>query len=150
MFSFWLFIHLAGLCIWLGSIVAVAFLLVAMKKQLHSADVSALVRRTVRTFNMLTHPSAFLVLISGVLMIVEMGLGSDKPFWMTYMERVGGMIILLFIIAISIMGKRLMKRISGGTSQAVAASSSLSTYVTGLALSSVLVLSVIFVVSGKY
>ncbi|MDF2661905.1 MAG: hypothetical protein K0Q94_4696 [Paenibacillus sp.] len=148
MYGFMLFIHLTGLSIWLGSLVAVAILLTAMKKMLPSADVSGIVRKTVRTFNLLTHPSAFLVLISGVFMILEMGLGSDKPFWLIYMERGGGMIVLLFIIVISIMGRRLMKRIAGGDVQA--ASSSISSYVTGLSLSTVLVLSVVFVVSGKF
>jgi putative copper export protein len=148
MYGFWLFIHLSGLCVWLGSLVAVGILLSAMKKQIHSADVGALVKKTVRTFNFLTHPSAFLVLISGVLMLLQMGIGSDKPFWMIYMERVGGMVILLFIIVISIMGRRLVKRISSGGVQS--ASSSISSYVTGLAVSSALVFSIIFVVSGKY
>ncbi|MDF2716175.1 MAG: hypothetical protein K0R28_3100 [Paenibacillus sp.] len=148
MYGFWLFIHLSGLCVWLGSLVAVGILLSAMKKQIHSADVGALVKKTVRTFNLLTHPSAFLVLVSGVLMLLQMGLGSDKPFWMIYMERVGGMVILLFIVVISMMGRRLVKRLSGNVAHAT--SSSITSYVTGLAVSSVLVLSIIFVVSGKY
>lgn len=148
MYGFWLFIHFTGLSIWLGSLVAVAILLMAMRKQLHSADIGALVKKTVRTFNLLTHPSAFLVLISGVFMILKLGMESDKPFWLIYMERGGGMIILLFIIVISIMGRRLMKRISGNNS--ASASTSINSYVSGLTVSIVAVLSVVFVVSGKF
>ena len=149
MYGFYLFIHLLALSVWLGSIVAVAVMLASMKRQLQSVEVSGLARKTVRIFNMLTHPSAFLVLMSGGLMMIEAGMSSDKPFWLAYMERVGGMTILLFIVVISIMGKRLVKRIIAENDNPLAAMKSVTSYVTGLTVSSALVMSVIFMVSVK-
>ncbi|KIL42223.1 hypothetical protein SD70_01345 [Gordoniibacillus kamchatkensis] len=149
MFGVFLFLHLAGLSIWVGSIAAIAVMLVLMKKQLESKAVGALAQRTVRTFNMITHPSSFLVLISGVLMLVGMGMTheSDKPFWMHYMEKAGGTFILLFIIVISILGKKLVKKLIAGNERDAAAG--INKYVYGMTVSLAFILSVVYVVSAK-
>jgi len=112
--GFMLFLHLSGLAIWVGSMVMVAFMLTAIRRQPAMAGASVMVPRMLRTFNVLTHPSAFIVLISGVVMIIDMGfLGQQKPFWLSFMEQGGGMVILLSIILLSIMGKRVVKRYAG-------------------------------------
>lgn len=150
MFGLLLFLHLIGLSIWLGSIVAIAILLLWIKKQMNSTLVGSLVQKIIKTFNLLTHPSSFIILVTGILMLVKQGITKDGggPFWMSYMQQVGAMTILLFIIIFSILGKRLVKRIAAANYQA--ADSSLTTYVTGLFITMAVILSVLFVVANKY
>jgi putative copper export protein len=149
MFGFMLFLHLAGISVWLGSIVTIAILLLVIKKQIDSDVGRSLVKKMIGIFNMLTHPSSFIVLVSGIVMIVKLGSSeTGKPFWLNYMEQVGGMVVLLFIIVLSILGRRVMKRIAGANIQL--ASSGISFYVTGMLVTTLLILSVVFVVAGKY
>jgi hypothetical protein len=149
MFGFMLFLHLAGFSVWLGSIVTIAILLLAIKKQIDSDVGRSLVKKMIGIFNMLTHPSSFIVLVSGIVMIVKWGSSeTGKPFWLNYMEQVGGMVVLLFIIVLSILGRRVMKRIAGANIQL--ASSGISFYVTGMLVTTMLILSIVFVVAGKY
>ncbi len=46
-------------------------------------------------------------------MLFELGFGSDRPFWLTFMERFGSIVILLSIILISIQGSKIKKVING-------------------------------------
>jgi len=117
---------------------------------LNSTLVGSLVQKIIKTFNLLTHPSSFIILVTGILMLVKQGITKDGggPFWMSYMQQVGAMTILLFIIIFSILGKRLVKRIAAANYQA--ADFSLKTYVTGLFITMVVILSVVFVVANKY
>jgi putative copper export protein len=149
MFGFMLFLHLAGISVWLGSIVTIAILLLVIKKQIDSDVGRSLVKKIIEIFNMLTHPSSYIVLVSGILMVIKLGSSeTGKPFWLNYMEQVGGMVVLHFIIVLSILGRKVMKRIAGANIQL--ASSGISFYVTGMLVTTLLILSVVFVVAGKY
>jgi len=145
-----LFFHVSTVAVWLGSIVAVLFMLQMIRKQAKSPEISTLIPKMLRTFNRITHPSAFVVLISGIIMILEMGLvGQSKPFWLSYMEQGGGMVVLLSIILLTWQGRRIMKgytSVASGQGQAVAGFQSYITYMVG---SIVLILSVVFVVAFK-
>lgn len=150
MFGLLLFFHLTGLSVWLGSSIAIAILLLLIKKQINSTVVGSLVQKMIKTFNLLTDPSSFIILVTGILMLVSQGITKDGggPFWMSYMQQVGAMAIILFIIIFSVMGRKIVKRIAGANYQA--ATLGISTYVTGLFITIAIILSVLYVVANKF
>src|SRR5690625_1835383 len=103
MFSFWLFTHFIGFAIWGGALIAVTCILFMMKRHLGSVELSTIVKKITRIVNILVHPSAFLVLVSGIFMIISFNFGdAGKPFYMEFMERVGGVAVLFTVIGISL------------------------------------------------
>jgi hypothetical protein len=147
MYGIMLFIHLAGLAAWFGVTLMSAFLLLSEKRKLAGGGSAESAVSTIRIFNRITHPAAFLVLLSGGIMIMSWS-RENMPFWLAFMERVGGMVILLFMIILSIMGGKLRKKLAAG--DRIAASNSIGTYVTSIFVFSLLILAVIFVVSLKF
>ncbi|MEK3724087.1 hypothetical protein [Paenibacillus sp. FSL H8-0034] len=146
MFGFMLFLHLTGLVIWLGSLFAIVIMLIMLNKQLGSLESNTLAQRIIRTFSRFAHPSAVFVLISGVLMIIQMGMGPGKPLWLEVMEKGGGTIILLGLIFTGILGSKVKKRLSiPGETQPI----KLSGYMIAMSMVIVLTLSVVLVVSLK-
>jgi len=149
MYGLLLFLHLGGLAVWLGSVVASAFMLLAMQKNIQSADVAGIAQKTIKVYNRITHPSAFLVLLSGILMLVDIGMDQHEffDFWLLFMEQAGSLIILAFIIAMSIIGKKTVKRIASG--DADAARKGIRTFVTATFILVAAILVVIYVVAAK-
>jgi len=130
--------------VWVGAILAVIVMLFMLRSQLGKPEANALSKRIISVFSRFAHPSAFVVLVSGVIMIIQLDMGSDKPFWLDMMEKAGGTIILLFLIVVGIMGGKLKKRL-----QAASGSVSVSSYVTSLAVSLIAILAVVLIVSLK-
>lgn len=145
MFGFMLFVHLTGLFAWLGGLLAIAVMLGMLKKQLGTPESDAMAARIVRVFSFFTHPGAVLVLISGIVMIVQMGMGDDKPLWLEVMEKGGGTIILLGLILTGIMGSKFKKRLRAGGARE--AHKPLARYLTSVSAIMVLVLAVVLAVS---
>jgi len=153
MFKYWLFLHFAGISIWVGSLLAVALILIMMKKHLGSKELSTIVKKMTRVVNTLVHPSAFFVLLSGIFMIISMNFGdSSKPFYLEFMERIGGVTVLFTIIAVSIFGRRVVKKLSTLEKEGnvITHPGSINTYITMMLVSVLLVLAVIFVVSFRF
>ncbi|WP_135557084.1 hypothetical protein [Paenibacillus cymbidii] len=168
MFETMLFIHLTGLAVWFGSMAAIGLMLLAFRRDLRSEEAKKMVGKMVKLFNRLTHPSSFLVLVSGGLMMMDRWSDTDHPFWLTFMERVGGAVVLLSIIALTIAGRKLTKRLGGGASGAGQAASAgkapaavgagaaamagvrLNGYLSTMGVAAVGVLAVIFVVSFRF
>lgn len=145
MYGYLLFAHLTGLMVWTGAILAVIVMLFMLKSQLGKPEANELAKRLISVFSRFAHPSAFVVLVSGVIMIVQLGMGSGKPFWLDMMEKAGGTIILLFLIVVGIMGGKMKKRLVAASGNAV----SISSYVTSLAVSLAAILAVVLIVSLK-
>jgi len=145
MFGLMLFLHLTGLFMWLGGLLAIVVMLSVLKKQIGTGETSALAGRIIRVFSLFAHPGAALVLVSGVYMIIQMGMGADKPLWLNIMEKGGGMIILLGVILTGIMGSRVKKRLKAEP----AGRTGLSGYLTVMSACMALIVSVILVVSLK-
>lgn len=145
MYGFLLFSHLTGLMIWVGAILAVIVMLFMLKNQLGKPEANGLSKRIISVFSRYAHPGAFVVLISGVIMIIQLDMGSDKPFWLDMMEKAGGTIILLFLIVVSILGGKLKKRLQMEGNASV----SVSPYLTSLAISFIAILAVVLIVSLK-
>lgn len=148
MYGWLLFIHVAGVAIWLGSIVAVASLLLSLKRQLAQENIKDVVVRTIKVFNRITHPSATFVLLSGIILLIQSGWDhSNLPFWLKFMEQAGALVILLFIIIVSIMGRKLTKKLANGDPSQ--ASKSITVFVNTLFISALAVLAVVLIVSLK-
>ncbi|MNZ96528.1 hypothetical protein D3C78_1157250 [compost metagenome] len=81
-----------------------------------------------------------------------MRIGMDKhdsfPFWLIFMEQAGATIILVFIIALSIMGKKVTKKLQ--SSDVAVAQKSIQTFVITTLVLAAAVLAVIYVVSAKF
>lgn len=91
-----LFLHVAGVAFWLGGIAA----LHVLYRKAAGTDWErgrALAYDTAKSVvRGILNPSALLVLGSGVIMIVQLGLaGRAKPLWLAFMEQFGGMVALL-------------------------------------------------------
>ncbi|ULL18809.1 hypothetical protein DVH26_32860 [Paenibacillus sp. H1-7] len=147
MFGFMLFLHLTGLFVWLGSLLAVIVVLPLLQKQTSPDTGGFVMKRLIRVFSWLSHPSAVVVLGSGVYMIVQMGIGSEKPLWLNAMEKGGGMIIVLALLVTGILSGNVKKRLDQGHHQAAAVP--LSGYITTLSVFMVLIVSIVFIVSMK-
>lgn len=146
MIGFWLFLHLTGLAIWIGSLLAIVVMLLLLKKQLGSQQSNTLAKRVIRVFSMFAHPASVIVLISGVFMIVQMGLGStDRPIWLDVMEKGGGTIILLALVLTGILGSKVKKRLNDPHSKSV----NLSGYLTTVSGVMILIVAVVLVASIK-
>jgi len=153
MFKYWLFLHFAGVSIWTGSLLAVTIILIMMKKHLGSKELSTIVKKLTKIVNTLVHPSAFFVLLSGIFMIIAMNFGdSPKPFYLDFMERIGGVTVLFTIIAVSIFGRRVVKKFNllEKEGSVITHPRSINTYITSMLLSVLLVFVVIFVVSFRF
>ena len=146
-----LFVHLTGVALWIGSVLMTVFLLLSLKNKISSQDVSGVVTRVVKTLNRITHPAAFLVLLSGILMLVSDRWGMENhdsfPFYITFMEQAGSLLILAFIIIITILGKKLTKKLAAGNVSA--AQSSIQTYVWTSLLLIIGVLAIVYIVSNQ-
>lgn len=145
MFGFLLFLHLTGLMVWLGALLAVVIVVPILKKQPGSSESNALTGRMIRIFGMLAHPAAVVVLLSGVFMIIDMGIGSDKPLWLDLMEKGGGTIILLALVLTGILGSKARKRLGAADGRSVA----LKGYLTTTAGFMVLIVFMVLLVSLK-
>lgn len=98
MFGWLLFLHIAGVAFWLGSAAAV-FILQRKARRSKEPATTQLAQDTTRSIvRGVVNPSSLIVLITGIVMIVQMGfVGKAKPFWLSMMEQGGGMIVLLSI-----------------------------------------------------
>ncbi|EGL17835.1 MULTISPECIES: hypothetical protein [unclassified Paenibacillus] len=145
MFGWMLFLHITGLLGWLGALLGILVTMLLLRKQLGTPDANSLAGKTIRVFGRIAHPSSILVLLSGVYLILQMGLGSGKPFWLQVMEKGGGTIILLAVIFTAVLGSKMNKRLNsaGGTSVR------LTGYLSMVGVFMFLIVSVVLVVSLK-
>ncbi|WP_336776235.1 hypothetical protein [Paenibacillus sp. MMO-58] len=148
MYEFFLFLHLTAISIWLGSVLTIAIMLLTMRQQIANRDIKSLAQKAIRTFNRIMYPSSFLVLVSGIVMIVKLGKDSARPFWLEYMQDAGAMTILVSIILSGIWGKKVIKRINQGNDKH--AESSISKFSSGLLVSLLFILSVVFMAAFKF
>lgn len=152
MFTTMLFFHLTGLSIWFGSLLSLAIITSLLKKQAGSKDIQNLLRKIPSLFSRWLHPSSFIVLLSGVFMIISMNISeSQKPLWLHFMEKGGSLTILLSIIILSIISsKKIKKPLRAANVDVAVIQKGVSTYLVWLTIFMVLILSIIFMVSFKF
>lgn len=146
MYQWMLFIHLAGLAAWFGVTLMGILMLLSLRKRIAEPNLASVAQSVLKNVNRVTHPASFLVLASGLYMILQWD-RDGMPFWLSMMERAGGMTILLFIIVMSILGSKLKKKLAAGDSETAA--KSISTYVLWTAIFLVAILAVTLIVSLK-
>ena len=106
-------LHIVGVAIWLGSFLALGFLLKSLvKDEKKLADFAPIIERMQKWVMMGVFPSLVLILLSGVYMILQFSRDS-MPLYLTIMEQGGTLIILLTIIIVSIYSVRLTKKLQG-------------------------------------
>jgi len=146
MYGWMLFIHLAGLATWFGVTLMGVIMLLTVKGRLAESNLASVAQGTIRNINRVTHPAAFLVLASGLYMVMQWD-HEDMPFWLAFMERVGGMTILLFMILLSIFGSKLKKKLA--QADGALAAKSISNYAVISFIFLLCILAVTLVVSLK-
>ncbi|TCP59558.1 hypothetical protein EV586_101787 [Tumebacillus sp. BK434] len=148
MYGSMFFLHITGLAVWLGSLVVLSFLLVMIKRGA-GETVKAQIIAYLKLTNGLSHPSALIVLISGAVMLQQLGIEhSDLPFWISFMEQGGTLMVLFSTIVLALVGRRLKKRLLAADG-AQAAVRTAGPYRTVLLLTVCGVLAVLGVVSLK-
>lgn len=71
MYNWMFFIHLASLAAWFGVTLMGALILLSLKGRLAEANLTSMALTTLNNINRITHPAAFLVLVSGVIMVTQ-------------------------------------------------------------------------------
>ena len=103
-----LFVHIASVAFWLGGAAAL-YVLYRKTLRLSPSDGAAVAYAAARSVIMgILNPSALLVLLTGIGMLMQMGLaGRAKPFWLAFMEQFGGMVALASAAALTWQVRRL-------------------------------------------
>lgn len=103
-----LFAHVTGVALWLGGVVALLVLQRKSKAMVADADVMSADARQLllgtigAVVRWILTPSAALVLFTGPVMLMQMGLiGMSKPFWLDFMERFGGVVALVSMVLLT-------------------------------------------------
>ncbi|WP_217557115.1 hypothetical protein [Paenibacillus sp. GbtcB18] len=145
MFGLMIFLHISGLLGWLGALLGILVTMLLLRKQLGTPDANSLAGKTIRVFGRIAHPSSILVLLSGVYLILQMGIGTEKPLWLQVMEKGGGTIILLAVIFTAVLGSKMNKRLNSAGGNSVR----LIGYLSTVGVFMFLIVSVVLVVSLK-
>ncbi len=93
-----LFLHISSVALWLGSLVTL-YILNRREIAPNNPEALSIVYGTTRSVvRKVINPSSLIVLLSGIGMMVQLGLvGQSKPFWLTFMEQFGGMVALISV-----------------------------------------------------
>lgn len=120
-----------------------------IKKQAHSSEVRTLTQKIAGAFSRWIHPSAIVVLVSGIILIANMyGSVEDRPFWLDYMEMAGMVIVFASIILLSFVSNRMVRKpLRMDHVDMAKISRGLTTYIILLAVLVVLIASVILMVT---
>jgi len=147
-----LFLHLGSLSVWVGSVIMTVLLLLSLKNNIQSPDISVAVRNVVKIVNRVTHPTAFIVMLSGIFMLMGDAWGMENhdsfPFWIKFMEQAGSMVILIFIVAIFILGRKLVGKLAAG--DVAAARRGIRRYVLTSIILMAGVMAIVYIVSVKF
>lgn len=109
MYTFAYFLHVLGVIVWVGTFISFGLLLRALVKNEESIDrQKSLLMRMSRFVNRGVIPSSIVVLLSGVYLIMQFS-RSDLPFYLSFMEQMGSLVILLSVIFLTIQSRRINK-----------------------------------------
>lgn len=147
MFGILLFFHLTSLAVWLGSMLISALLLKSFKNS-DKANSSEFIKQLTKYISMLTHPSSFLILVTGIWMLILQAGDDANQFWLQYMQGLGTLLVIGFIVMISIYSRKLSKGLT--SPQKGSTTVGLSAYINTLLITSLLIISIIFVVAMKF
>lgn len=109
MYNLFYFLHIIGIAVWLGSLIALGYVL---NKLLHSEAIKPVLQLVFTWINRVVHLSAFAVLISGVYMIMQFDRGS-LPFYLIFMEQLGSLAVLFSVIILTLQSRKIRKKLEG-------------------------------------
>lgn len=107
-------VHIVGVALWLGSFLGFGYLLRGLAKGTVNLDTFAPVVRKIQKWVMFgIIPSLILIMTSGIYMIMQFN-RDTMPLYLTLMEQMGSLVILLTIALVSVFSARLTKKLKGG------------------------------------
>ena len=113
MYNIFYIVHIIGVVIWIGSFITLGVVLRALTKvDLPKESRKALISRIQGWVTYGIIPSAIFVLISGLYMIMQFE-RSGLPFYFSFMEQAGSLIILLTVIFVTLISSKLTKKVKG-------------------------------------
>lgn len=93
-----LFVHILSVAFWLGGIVAMYVLYRKAAGESWDSGRQLAYDTTKSVIRGVLNPSALVVLATGIVMIMQLGLmGRSKPFWLAFLEQFGGMVALISV-----------------------------------------------------
>ncbi|PWK14878.1 hypothetical protein [Tumebacillus permanentifrigoris] len=146
-----LFLHLLGLSFWIGSMVLLVILLLAVRRNLTSWNGTPLFLWITRLVTRFLNVAALVVLVSGGGLIQMLGYTqASKPLWIKLMEQGGGLTLLLFIVVMTWFGNRARKQLRAPQDPARSdVPKWMTRYSTALSLFATLAVLVLMVVSFR-
>jgi hypothetical protein len=141
-----LFVHVFSVATWFGATTLMAMYL---RNAIRSNDETNMVQSlsTAHRWNLtMMIPTSVLALITGLYMLMQYE--ENKPLWLLVKERLGSLFIVVFILIITLYGKKLLKSAKESASN-VTAASSLKRYIMILNTSVLVMLILIFFVTTK-
>ncbi|WP_280770428.1 hypothetical protein [Salipaludibacillus daqingensis] len=113
MYSTYYIFHIVGIALWIGSFAAFGFLLRSLVNQKEPIETYSFVIKRIRLWvNTGVFPSSFIVMITGVLMILQFD-RDTLPFYLQFMEQAGSIIILSTIISLAIYSRKISGKLNG-------------------------------------
>lgn len=148
MYNAYYIFHILGVVLWVGSFTAFGFLLRSLVKSGKGMENYSFVINRIRLWvNYGMNPSALIVMITGVMMILRFN-RDTLPFYLTFMEQAGSLAILFSIIAVSIYSRKLRKKLNNLPMKKEKSLESISLHYTNFLLISAALAMVVVVVVG--
>jgi uncharacterized membrane protein len=141
-----LFVHVVSIATLFGGISLMAMVL---RDATRSNDVETMSKamEKVQRWNLTMFiPTAVLVLITGVYMLMQY---SNKPLWLLVKERFGSLVIILFIVLVAWYGKKLLQRVKASGNDLQKATGLVKRYIMLLNLFLLFMIVLIFFVTTK-
>jgi len=105
-----LFVHIASVAFWLGGAAALWVLYLKSKRPSAESGLSLAYDTTRSVVTGILNPSAVLVLLTGIGMMIQLGImGRAKPFWLAFMEQFGGLVAIISAVTLTWQIRRLDK-----------------------------------------
>ena len=105
-----LFVHIASVAFWLGGAAALWVLYLKSKRPSAESGLSLAYDTTRSVVMGILNPSAVLVLLTGIGMMIQLGImGRAKPFWLAFMEQFGGLVAIISAVTLTWQIRRLDK-----------------------------------------
>jgi putative membrane protein len=143
-----LFIHVLSIASWFGGITLMAMYL---RNATRSNDEQTMAQAltTAHRWNLtMMVPTSVLTLLSGLYLLLTRTGNGNEPLWLIVKERFGTLFILVFILIITIYGRKLLKAAQKAGSSILAATL-LKRYILILNLSVLCMVILIFFVTTK-
>jgi putative membrane protein len=141
-----LFIHVLCVATWFGGTTLMAMYLRNATRSNDEAVMTSSLGTAHRWNLTMMIPTSVLALLTGLYML--MSYDENKPLWLLVKERLGSLFVVVFILVITLYGKKLLKAVKDSASSSNA-SAILKKYIMVLNLSVLIMLILIFFVTTK-